>query len=92
MFVFVYMPVNFRTYVYLGEYDIRNPGPDCIKTDYGVKCTDGALKIRIDSYITYPGYHSNRTSNFNDIGLIRLPRIVPYTSNFLIFFFRFIII
>lgn len=86
------MHVNFRTHVYLGEYDIRNPGPDCINTGYGISCTDGALKIRIDRYIAHPGYHSNRTSNLNDIGLIRLPMIVSYTGIFLIFFFRFIII
>ncbi|XP_026316070.1 phenoloxidase-activating enzyme-like [Hyposmocoma kahamanoa] len=69
-------PVN----VYLGDYDIRNSGPDCIKTDYGEKCTDGALKTRIHSYIVHPGYHSNKSSNFNDIALIRLSTIAPYTN------------
>lgn len=65
--------------VILGEYDTANVGKDCMKTESGgVDCTDGEVRINIEKYTHHPEY--NALSKQNDIGLVRLARMAPFTD------------
>lgn len=64
----------------LGEYDTTNEGSDCVEVDGGgLDCTDGAISINIDKVIPHP--HFDLKSQKNDIGLIRLSLMAPFTGN-----------
>ncbi|XP_063392762.1 phenoloxidase-activating enzyme-like isoform X2 [Cydia fagiglandana] len=69
-------PVRIR----LGDYDVNNDGPDCVETAGGGKnCTDGAISIPIEKYTVHPNYNKN-SNRQNDIVLIKLARMAPYTD------------
>jgi hypothetical protein len=72
--------IDYRVSVRLGDYDINNDGPDCVKTaTNGEDCTDAAISIPIEKFITHPDFEKNNTRQ-NDITLIRLLRMAPYTG------------
>ncbi|XP_063631800.1 phenoloxidase-activating enzyme-like [Cydia splendana] len=69
-------PVSIR----LGDYDVNNDGPDCVETaGGGKKCTDGAISIPIEKFTVHPDYTKN-VNRQNDIVLIKLARMAPYTD------------
>ncbi|XP_063631810.1 phenoloxidase-activating enzyme-like [Cydia splendana] len=69
-------PVRIR----LGDYDVNNDGPDCVETAAGGKdCTDGAISIPIEKFTVHPDYNKNLNRQ-NDIVLIKLARMAPYTD------------
>ncbi|XP_013168734.1 PREDICTED: serine protease easter-like [Papilio xuthus] len=70
-------PVNVR----LGEYNLLNTGPDCVITPGGGEdCTDGALVIPIEKIIVHEQYNPNDVNKHNDIALIKLSTMAPYTD------------
>ncbi|CAH0697303.1 unnamed protein product [Spodoptera exigua] len=67
--------------VRLGDYNITNEGPDCKLSEGGGKdCTEGVTRIAIEKTIPHPQYSPIETARWNDIGLIRLKEIAPYTD------------
>lgn len=65
--------------VRLGEYDTAKDGEDCVEVNaHGRDCTDGEVKINIEKYILHPDY--TIASKRNDIALIRLESMAPYTD------------
>lgn len=72
---------SYRTNVRLGEYDISNSGPDCVEVEGGgMDCTSGAMIVPIEEIIPHPNYDPNNRLRRNDIALIRLNQMVPYTG------------
>ncbi|XP_068624275.1 phenoloxidase-activating enzyme-like isoform X2 [Battus philenor] len=70
-------PVSVR----LGEYDVSNPGPDCVETAGGGEdCTDGPLVVPIDGIIPHEQYDNRDQNRYHDIALIRLSHMVPYSD------------
>lgn len=69
------------TDVRLAEYDTSNEGPDCtIVEGGGMDCTDGILRISIEKTIPHPQYNPASVDKRNDIALIRLSSMAPYTD------------
>ncbi|GBP52153.1 Phenoloxidase-activating enzyme [Eumeta japonica] len=71
-------PVNVR----LGEYDTDNSlaTKDCVPVEGGgVDCADPPLVIPIELTIPHPDYSPSDEARKNDIALIRLQRLAPYT-------------
>ncbi|XP_075985903.1 phenoloxidase-activating enzyme-like [Anticarsia gemmatalis] len=61
----------------LGEYDLSHDGPDCMKVEGGGEdCTEGPTSIPIEKIIAHPEYRDKK----NDIALIKLARVAPYTD------------
>ncbi|CAK1589515.1 unnamed protein product [Parnassius mnemosyne] len=70
-------PINVR----LGEYDITNPGPDCVEVEGGGNdCTAGVLILPIEHLIPHPNYSPGSRLRRNDIALIRISQTAPYTD------------
>ncbi|XP_050676263.1 phenoloxidase-activating enzyme-like isoform X2 [Leptidea sinapis] len=70
-------PSNVR----LGEYDVSHDGPDCVDADGGgTDCTDGAMVIAIEKVIPHQLYDPNAKLRRNDIALLRLAEMAPYTE------------
>ncbi|XP_072946552.1 CLIP domain-containing serine protease B4-like isoform X2 [Epargyreus clarus] len=69
--------------VRLGDYNISNPGRDCVHTKFGEHddCTDGEVIVPVQDIISHPDYNvTHRYRSSHDIALIRLDRIVNYTD------------
>ncbi|CAH2057796.1 unnamed protein product, partial [Iphiclides podalirius] len=70
-------PTNVR----LGEYDISNSGADCMEVEGGgMDCTPGAMVVPIEEMVPHPTYDPNSRLKRNDIALIRLSQMAPYTD------------
>ncbi|XP_063367244.1 phenoloxidase-activating enzyme-like [Cydia amplana] len=71
-------PANVR----LGEYDISNPGADCVPVEGGdgMDCTEEPVVIPIERVIPHPGFDPTNRLRRNDIALLRLSRLAPYTD------------
>ncbi|XP_048006730.1 phenoloxidase-activating enzyme-like [Leguminivora glycinivorella] len=69
-------PVNVR----VGDYDVNNDGPDCVDAADGQICTDGAISIPIEKFTVHPDYNSRNNDRHNDIVLIKLAKMAPYTD------------
>ncbi|CAH2057798.1 unnamed protein product, partial [Iphiclides podalirius] len=70
-------PVSVR----LGEYDISNPGPDCVETPGGGEdCTAGPTSVAIEEIIPHDSYDANDRNRKHDIALVRLNETAPYTD------------
>ncbi|CAB3240506.1 unnamed protein product [Arctia plantaginis] len=70
-------PANIR----LGEYDTGHEGPDCMITEEGGEdCSQGVTRIPIDRTIPHPQYNPAHPQKRNDIGLIRMAQMAPYTE------------
>ncbi|XP_068624276.1 phenoloxidase-activating enzyme-like [Battus philenor] len=70
-------PINVR----LGEYDTSNNGPDCVEVEGGGEdCTTGALIVPIEKIIPHPGYNPSHALRRNDIALLRLGQMAPYSD------------
>ncbi|CAH1641727.1 unnamed protein product [Spodoptera littoralis] len=68
-------------FIRLGEYNITNEGRDCKLSDGGGQdCTEGVTRIEIERTIPHPEYNPIKTARWNDIGLIRLKEVAPYTD------------
>ncbi|RVE51742.1 hypothetical protein evm_003545 [Chilo suppressalis] len=68
-------PSNVR----LGEYDTKNSGQDCVAVEGGATdCADPVVILPIERTITHQQYSPE--SRHNDIGLIRLAQLAPYTD------------
>lgn len=68
-------PIN----VVLGDYDNSHEGPDCVDVQGGGEdCTDGAIRIEIETITPHPEYDNKK--KINDIGLIKLKKAAPYTD------------
>ncbi|KAJ2944871.1 hypothetical protein O0L34_g1761 [Tuta absoluta] len=74
------MFINFSTGIRLGEYNKTNPGQDCVDLPSGKECTT-AISIPIDKVLPHEHYVFNMTSIANDIALIRLKELAPYTDH-----------
>ncbi|CAG4972143.1 unnamed protein product [Colias eurytheme] len=68
--------------VRLGDYNVTNPGRDCVEVDGdGVDCNLEPVTIRIEHIILHPDYKREKTvMEANDIALIRLRQSVVYTD------------
>ncbi|KAI5651638.1 trypsin domain-containing protein [Phthorimaea operculella] len=66
------------TNVYLGDYNKSHTGPDCIQENGAEICSDGEVKIAIERMIPH-AYYNSQTLN-NDIALIKLAKMAPYTE------------
>jgi len=64
------------TQVRLGDWDIRT-NPDC---DENGKCNDPYVEIPIEKVIVHEDYNPQKTSEGNDIALIKLQREVTFTE------------
>ncbi|KAJ0171706.1 hypothetical protein K1T71_012469 [Dendrolimus kikuchii] len=65
--------------VRLGEYDTNHEGEDCMEVEAGGHdCTYGDVRINIERFIPHPEYTA--LSKKNDIGLIRLISMAPFTE------------
>ncbi|KAI8423518.1 hypothetical protein MSG28_012622 [Choristoneura fumiferana] len=75
-------PSNVR----LGEYDTANSGPDCVEVEGGepgtLDCTVDPVIIPIERVIPHPDYNPRNSLKWNDIAMLRLKHIAPYTGNF----------
>ncbi|XP_013147137.1 PREDICTED: serine protease easter-like [Papilio polytes] len=72
-----HIPVNVR----LGEYNISNIGPDCVKAPGGgIDCTENPVVIPIEQTFIHEEYNENDIQGHNDIALIRLMTMAPYTE------------
>ncbi|XP_038218229.1 phenoloxidase-activating enzyme-like isoform X1 [Zerene cesonia] len=70
-------PINVR----LGEYDVSHAGPDCTEVEGGgTDCDDGEISIPIEATIPHRDYDPNAKLRRNDIALIRLKTMAPYTD------------
>ncbi|XP_075986144.1 phenoloxidase-activating enzyme-like [Anticarsia gemmatalis] len=64
-----------------GEYDTSHEGPDCKEVEGGGKdCTDGITSIPVEKFIVHSEYDVNSRQRQNDIALIRLANMAPYTN------------
>ncbi|VVC93916.1 unnamed protein product [Leptidea sinapis] len=73
--------ISGRSNVRLGEYDVSHDGPDCVDADGGgTDCTDGAMVIAIEKVIPHQLYDPNAKLRRNDIALLRLAEMAPYTE------------
>ncbi|CAK1547622.1 unnamed protein product [Leptosia nina] len=68
--------------VRLGDYNITNPGIDCVEVEGGgVDCITEPVSIKIDITILHPEYKSVKTIvEPNDIALLRLQELAPYND------------
>lgn len=67
--------------VRLGEYDIAHDGKDCAPVEAGGEdCTDGVIKVNIESIHPHPQYNPASALKRNDIALIRLAQTAPFTD------------
>ncbi|XP_022817190.1 serine protease easter-like [Spodoptera litura] len=65
----------------LGEYNITNKGPDCkLAEGGGLDCTEGVTRIKIEKIIPHPQYEFLDNVKWNDIALIRLKEMAPYSD------------
>lgn len=73
---------GFRQSVRLGDYDITNSGVDCVEVEGGgTDCTAEPLSIAISESIIHPEYKASvEIVHSNDIGLLRLQDLAPYTG------------
>ncbi|XP_066995227.2 melanization protease 1 isoform X1 [Anabrus simplex] len=62
--------------VRLGEHNTATP----IDCNSDGECSDHPVDLGIEEVLPHPEYDSRRSSQFNDIGLIRLNSDVPYTD------------
>ncbi|CAK1547621.1 unnamed protein product [Leptosia nina] len=70
-------PINVR----LGEYDVRVTGRDCVEVEGGgTDCTDPMLPLPIEATIPHKDYNPSAKLRRNDIALIRLAKLAPYTD------------
>ncbi|KAI8423519.1 hypothetical protein MSG28_012622 [Choristoneura fumiferana] len=73
-------PSNVR----LGEYDTANSGPDCVEVEGGepgtLDCTVDPVIIPIERVIPHPDYNPRNSLKWNDIAMLRLKHIAPYTD------------
>ncbi|XP_041971598.1 phenoloxidase-activating enzyme-like [Aricia agestis] len=70
-------PINAR----VGDYDITKSGPDCVEVEGGSEdCSDGEQVIPIEETIPHELYDPKSALRRNDIALIRLKIMVPYTD------------
>lgn len=70
-------PTNIR----LGEYDTANSGPDCVVVEAGgTDCTEDIVVIPIEQIIPHPEYNPVSPQRKNDIALIRMSQMAPYTD------------
>ncbi|XP_066995228.2 melanization protease 1 isoform X2 [Anabrus simplex] len=63
--------------VRLGEHNTATP----IDCNSDGECSDHPVDLGIEEVLPHPEYDSRRSSQFNDIGLIRLNSDVPYTDS-----------
>ncbi|CAB3245128.1 unnamed protein product [Arctia plantaginis] len=67
--------------IILGEYDTSHEGPDCVPAlGGGEDCTDGAIRIPIEKIIIHPQYEDNSKLRRNDIALIKMTELAPFTD------------
>ncbi|XP_045518638.1 phenoloxidase-activating enzyme-like [Pieris brassicae] len=68
--------------VRLGDYNITNPGIDCVEVEGGgTDCIAEPLSITINETIIHPEYRAPKTFvEPNDIALIRLQELAPYSD------------
>lgn len=70
---------NSRKLVRLGEYDTSNEDEDCVDVGVGGKdCTEGVTKIDVEAHIIHEEYDVAKRKN--DIALLRLAEMAPYTG------------
>ncbi|XP_058823601.1 CLIP domain-containing serine protease B4-like isoform X1 [Topomyia yanbarensis] len=62
--------------VRLGEYDLKNDGPDCKE---GV-CADIPVDVGIENIIVHENYNPQQKSQYDDIALIRFNRDVAFSE------------
>ncbi|XP_035455812.1 phenoloxidase-activating enzyme isoform X2 [Spodoptera frugiperda] len=68
-------------YIRLGEYNITNQGPDCkLAEGGGQDCTDGVTRVPIEKIIPHPNYSFSANDKRNDIALIKLKELAPYSD------------
>lgn len=66
--------------VRLGEYD-TNSESDCVEEVTGdTTCADQPVDVDINLQLPHPSYSRFSANQFDDIGLLRLDRDVPYTD------------
>ncbi|XP_049881068.1 phenoloxidase-activating enzyme-like [Pectinophora gossypiella] len=67
--------------ILLGEYNVTNEGPDCIKTKAGATvCTKGATRVPIESVVVHPEHYHDTRVNYHDIAIVRLSKTVEYSN------------
>ncbi|XP_047519408.1 phenoloxidase-activating enzyme-like isoform X1 [Pieris napi] len=70
-------PINVR----LGEYDVSFSGRDCVQVEGGgTDCTDPVVTIPIERTIPHKDYNPSAKLRRNDIALLRLAQMAPYTD------------
>lgn len=69
------------TRIRLGEYDTSVEGQDCTQVEAGGQdCTEGAIRIPIESIIAHTEYNPSFAPRYHDIALIRMTRVAPYSD------------
>lgn len=67
--------------VRLGEYDVSFSGADCVQVEGGgTDCTDPVITIPIERTIPHQNYNPASKLRRNDIALLRLAKMAPYTG------------
>nr|AAO74570.1 prophenoloxidase-activating proteinase-3 precursor [Manduca sexta] len=75
------LQIGTPTNVRLGEYNTKNDGADCVTVEAGgMDCTEGAVIVPIEKTIPHPEYNPISRTRRNDIGLIRLKEMAPFTD------------
>lgn len=64
--------------VRLGEFNVKTE-PDCIEEPNYLNCNDAALDMAIERIYVHPNYDEHSANKYDDIAVIRLKSIVPFT-------------
>ncbi|XP_055850364.1 uncharacterized protein LOC129914937 [Episyrphus balteatus] len=69
---------NGLKHIRLGEFNVKTE-PDCIEEPNYLNCNDAALDMAIERIFVHPAYDEYSVNKYDDIAIIRLKSIVPFT-------------
>ncbi|XP_055903356.1 uncharacterized protein LOC129939382 [Eupeodes corollae] len=69
---------NGLKHVRLGEFNVKTE-PDCIEEANYLNCNDASLDMSVERIFVHPDYNEYSADKYDDIAIIRLKSIVPFT-------------